>query len=63
MINFAVTMSDEELIAVIRAWDVYSLPTDHRREGDDAAINDLMDRLKLRPDLVSKSIYVVFPFK
>jgi hypothetical protein len=47
-------MTDDQLIDVVKACDNLANPMARRFEGDDAAIVDLMNRLDMKQDLVSK---------
>ena len=54
MKNFAKTMTDEELLAVVRAMDNVAQPLNRRFEGDDDAITALMKSLNLNQTVVDK---------
>lgn len=48
------TMTDEELIAIIRATDMTAKPIDQRFEGDDTSIVELMNEMGLKQTIVDK---------
>lgn len=54
MLGFAKELSDQQLLDVVRAMDIVSLPLDRRFEGDDKAITDLMTALNLNQTVVDK---------
>jgi hypothetical protein len=54
MQNFASTMTDEQLLEVVRAMDNVARPMDRRFEGDDDPIVDLMKSLNLNQTVVDK---------
>ena len=56
MLDFARTMSADDLIEVVKALDSVSHPLARRFEGDDTALVELMKRLNLPQDIASKSL-------
>ncbi len=54
MHNFAQTMTDEQLLDVVRAMDNVARPLDRRFEGDDDPIVNLMKTLNLTQNIVDK---------
>lgn len=54
MQNFASTLTDEQLLEVVRAMDNVARPLERRFEGDDGPIVDLMKSLNLTQNIVDK---------
>ena len=61
MQNFASELSDQEIVDVIQALDRMNNPLSRRMEGDDDAIVNLMNRLKVPQTIADKLLvgYVV----
>jgi hypothetical protein len=56
MQNFERSLSDQEIIDILRALDRINNPMERRMEGDDDAIVTLMNKLKVPQTLAEKFI-------
>lgn len=54
--DFARGMSDAELIDVVQAMDHLAKPMSRRFEGDDTALVNMMQKVGLPQDVVSKAL-------
>lgn len=52
------TATDEELISIIRVYDVLERPLERRFEGDDVDLVNFLDAHGMKQDIVTKTLII-----